>query len=61
MHIGTSTLVAVLAPTNPESTPPSSFIEAVRATSRFRIHGAILELLDQNGVVLARLAATKSN
>jgi heat shock protein HslJ len=66
MHMVTSTLVAVQVPhteVKPGSTPPpppKSFIDAIHATSSFRIHGATLELLDQNGVVLARLAATKN-
>ena len=68
MHMVTSTLVAVPVPRTVvrdwNTPPPSSsrsFVDAVRATSCFRIHGTTMELLDQNGVVLARLSATKAN
>jgi heat shock protein HslJ len=37
------------------------FLKALTETSNFKIHGSTLELLGPNGVVLARLDATKPN
>jgi len=64
----TSTLVACFIPaqqgrTGSAPTPvyqPESFLKALSATSHFRIQGSTLELLNKDGVVLARLNAGKS-
>jgi heat shock protein HslJ len=40
---------------------PTLFIVALKKTSGYRIHGSILELLDPNGTVLARMVATRAD
>ncbi len=57
MHI--STMGAVAERVRPKE-QSKSFVDALRATSHFQIYGSTLELLDQNGEVLARLIAANS-
>ena len=64
----TSTLVACFIPAQQSRigsapTPlyqPELFLKALSATSHFKIQGSTLELLNKDGVVLARLNAGKS-
>jgi heat shock protein HslJ len=68
-HVVTSTLLACLigpVPSTQENDAPPyqpiSFPEVLSATSRFRIEGSTLRLLNQRGVVLARfVAASEQN
>ena len=40
---------------------PNLFISALKKTSGYRIHGSVLELLDPDGMVLARMEATHAD
>ncbi|SRR6266702_1125734 len=56
LHIDfqTSTLMACVIPAN---THPPQDLEFLRGESRFKVDGAILELLDEHGAVKARFVA----
>ena len=53
IHLGLGTLVACRVRDNKDVVP---FIPTLGQTSAFKIHRAILELLNRNGAVVARLA-----
>ncbi len=58
IRLHTSTLVAVRVP--PRDQQPS-FVKALKGTSRFKVQGSTLELLDADGGVLARLEAPEQS
>lgn len=55
IRAGTTTLVACMVPAGGHPKPSLSSI--LQATSRFRLHGAILELTGEDGTVKARFIA----